>query len=320
MKSRRGRRSRVFGVGAGLLAAALAVTPAEAQAPKSESTFPFRMGYSAETISDAGSEEAAVVTGALVERIAKRTLGVSRPEARAFQDFDGLAAALRAGQLDVVVVTADEYARLAPDFDLDPALTAVRKESDSFSIGVVVRRASGITSLEGLRGLAVLRSKDQSRLIQSVWLETELMRSSLGDGNFFSSIKETRTPSQAIMSVFFGQAAACVVSIPTFEIAAEMNPQLTEQLLVVARSADFSRGIVAFRGDYPKAARDRVYETMLHLHEDPEGQQIMRVFRHEKMVPFRPQLLESSRSLMADYKRLLAIQARKDSLVKGAPR
>ena len=54
--------------------------------------------------------------------------------------------------------------------------------------------------------------------------------------------------------------------------------------------------------------------------KDPEGRQILRVFRHERMVPFRRQLLEASRSLMADYKRLLAVQARKDGLVKGASR
>ena len=304
----------------GALVAFLGATPAAAQAPKPEMTYTFRMGYSSETIADAGSDEATVVTGQLVERIARRILGISRPEALSFRDLDGLKNALREGQLDVVVVTADEYARLAADFDLDPALTAVRKGSDSFNIGVLVRRASGITSLVGLRGLAVLKSKDQSRHIQSVWLETELMKAGLASSDFFSSIKESRNPSQAIMSVFFGQADACVVSIPTFEIAAEMNPQLTAKLSIVARSADFSRGIVAFRADYPKVARDRVYDAMLRLHEDAEGQQLMRLFRHDRMAPFRPELLESSRSLMADYARLSSLRDRKAGILKSVPR
>lgn len=298
-----------------MVAAALAALPVAAQTPTAQATYPFRLGYSSDTISDA-SDEAAVVTRELVQRIAMRMIGVSRAETLPFSDLGALKAALKAGQLDVVIVSADEYPRLEVDLKLDPALSAVRRGADSFDIGLLVRRDSGISSLEGLRGLPVLNAKDQPRRIQSVWIETELIKAGFSGLELFSSFKEARSPSQAIMSVFFGQAAGCVVALDKFEVATELNPQLATQLTVIARSPEFSRGVVAFRADYPKVQRDRAYDTMLHLHEDVDGRQIMSVFRHERMVPFRLELLDSSRALMADLGRLRALRERKSGPAK----
>ena len=300
-----------------LLASRLGAAPLEVQTSKAAETGTFRLGYSSETISDA-SDEAAVVTHALVQRLSTRMSGAYQPGTRSFSEIGALKAALKAHELDVVIVTADEYARLDGEVNLDPALSAVVREADSFTIGVLVRRDSEISSLEGLRGLTVLNAKDQSRRVQSVWFETELMKAGHSSSDFLASFKETRSPSQAIMSVFFGQASACVVSLPTFEIASELNPQLSLQLKVIVRSPEVSRGIVAFSADYPKASRDLAYDTMLRLHEDPEGRQILRVFRHERMVPFRVGLLESSRSLLAEHERLLALRAPKTRPVRGA--
>jgi len=300
-----------------VLALAVLLAGASSEAQGTQGTPTFRLGYSSETISDAGAE-AEVVTRALVGRIALRT-GVLRPETRSFSDLKTLEAAIKSGQLDVVIVTGDEYVRLEGETKLEPALSAVRGGMDFLDLGVVVRRGSGISSLRDLRGRAVLNSKDQSRVLQTVWLDTELMSLGLESASMFSSFKESRNPSHAIMAVFFGQVDACVVALPTFKIAAELNPQIAEQLKVIVASPPFPRGVIAFSAGYDKASRDNAYETMLELNEDPEGRQILGAFKQDRMTPLRVALLENSRRLRAEHTRLTAARPRNGAF-PGEPR
>ena len=281
----------------------------------------FRVGLSARAVAAVGTAETLAVTAALTARIARETGLFRDAKTTTFVDSSDLQISLEKGALDFVLMTGLEYADFGVRLGIDPALIPATSSGDSYSVALVVRRESGLTRLADLQGLALLSSKDQSRSAQAMWIDTEVMKAGFnGAAGFFSSLKEARNPSAAILSVFFGQTDACLTTMPALDLAREMNPQLDRKLVVLQQSQDFAGGVLGFRSGYPNALRDKVVGVLVRLHQDAEGRQLLQLFATNRLVPFRPALLENSKALALEHQRQVTRRDGKALPAKGRPR
>jgi ABC-type phosphate/phosphonate transport system substrate-binding protein len=180
-----------------------------------------------------------------------------------------------------------------------------------------VRKDSGIRSLRDLKNRSIVVTKRSSQYgnLNHVWLETLLLREGIRESNrFFTTVKEVQTVKQVVMPVFFRQADACIVTRQVFELSAELNPQLGKQLTAIARIDNLAPGIIVIDRRLPDDIRQKIRQTLLTLHEAPDGQQLLMLFQVRKLVPFKPEYLKATEALFSEYRerdRLMAKQGKR---------
>ena len=79
---------------------------------------------------------------------------------------------------------------------------------------------------------------------------------------------------------------------------AELNPQLGRELLVLEKSASFCRALICLRPDVKELYGGLLRESMLSLHTEPQGQQLLGLFHVDELVPFEPAHLRAVKELI----------------------
>jgi len=109
---------------------------------------------------------------------------------------------------------------------------------------LLVRKDSGINQLKQLKSKSL--SYCNSDEVGMMYLQKKLSESKSGAINtFFDSTKLTKNPSLTIFSVFFKETEAAITLESDFEVAAELNPQLKQQLIAIEISPDYITSILA---------------------------------------------------------------------------
>ena len=216
---------------------------------------------------------------------------------------------LQEHSVEVVTMGAVDYFELESTNLVVPALTDARtpQGGSQYSYSLIVNPASGITSLAGLRGRNLLIAARGSGETGTAWVEVLLGKEKLGRASaFFASIKPTAKPQSCILQVFFGTTDACVVDEINMSLAREMNPQLGT-LKELARSRPMIESVIAVPAQ-PPSYRQELIDSMLTLHRDSRGKQMLMVFKTERIVRIQPGDLDSARELWRDYYRITGVR------------
>jgi ABC-type phosphate/phosphonate transport system substrate-binding protein len=109
-----------------------------------------------------------------------------------------------------------------------------------------------------------------------------------------------------VLKVFFRQTDAGLVNRRGFDLMKELNPQVGEQLKVLAASPPLVPTVFCFRSDFKPAVKDHLLDEITKLHTTPAGQQMLTIFQSERIIE-RPVLkLESALALLARQQQLEA--------------
>jgi phosphonate transport system substrate-binding protein len=65
---------------------------------------------------------------------------------------------------------------------------------------------------------------------------------------------------------------------------AESDPRIRKELVVLARSLDVPENGIALRMDIDESIRSRLKETLLSMHQDPDGKRVLEQFRAQKFI------------------------------------
>ncbi|MGA7991110.1 MAG: PhnD/SsuA/transferrin family substrate-binding protein [Thermoanaerobaculia bacterium] len=291
------------------LAGALALFcsgPASAADRVSTKPVHLAVGYTAQIFTEVDTEEARGITRVWAEQILKRNFRDGTSENFILKDVETAEREFLEKRVDLAALISDEYVQLRDRVAIQPIFVTANERGPYHQIVLLVRRDSGFRTLADLRNKRLALSKDQSRTIHLMWLETLLMKEGFRRAeDFFATVKEVRKPSQAILPVFFQQTDACLTTRQSFDVVKELNPQIERDLVVVAQSPDVAGGVLVFRSDYDPQARESVTEVLGTLDEDPQGNQLLRLFRMRRLIPWRPEYVASVEALLKEHERLL---------------
>ena len=134
------------------------------------------------------------------------------------------------------------------------------------------------------------------------WLDALLAQEHLGAKEaFFRKVEVVQSPTAAVLPVFFGKRPACVVEDTAYQTMVELNPQVKVALQVVASSPAYLNSITFLNtGGWSSAqARQEFVSALRDLHLEPEGRQLLLMFKVDRMLPFKPNDLDSVRELHA---------------------
>lgn len=270
------------------------------------------LGFSGQIFLDVESAEARSIMKVLAAEVMKEHFPNGTSESLILSDDSSLERAFLDKRVDLAGITTDEYVRLRDRAPIEPSLTSTAAGNPYHQLVLLVRRADGIRSLTELRGKKLTASMGQSKTIHLMWLETLLMKEGFDKpGEFFSAVKEVRRPSQAILPVFFLQADACLTTRQAFDVVRELNPQIGTDLVVLARSPDFVSGVMVFRSDLDGGVKARILEILERLPTNSYGGQILALFRMNRLLPWRPEYLETVEALLKEHESLRKDLARR---------
>ncbi len=260
------------------------------------------IGYTGSVYQDVVSTDIRAAVSVLIQKVVWRHF--VKGETRYYETLPEMAADLRNRKIQVLATPAEEFMELRKRVPIDPILVAAASTGPETQLLLMVRKDSGIHSVRELRNRTIVipqRSPRCSTLYQ-IGLENLLMGEGGGTiDDFFSSVREVRTAAKVVMPVFFRQADACVVSRQVLELMTELNPQIGRELMAIARVDGLSQGIIAVDRRLPEATREKIRQAFLTLHQTPEGEQLLMLFKVRKLVPFPDGYLKATESLYARH-------------------
>lgn len=269
---------------------------------------PLRVGYSSGAFSKGFLSDAQAVLESLGTRVAEKATDVfSGVSAMIYDDFKEFGEAIAKDEVDLVILSSLDYLTLEPRGILEPVLVGSTSRGILREYVLLVSKDRNIKDMSQLERTTLLIETGGSGRTPLVWFEIFFKHYiNANMDSFFKEIVHVDKASKAVLPVFFHNADACVTTLAGFQTMVELNPQLGQKLNILYSSPKLLRGIACFRTDFEERYKSVVMSVLKDLHEDPDGQQILIVMREEKLSPFRPQYLETSRELYRSHQSLKA--------------
>jgi ABC-type phosphate/phosphonate transport system substrate-binding protein len=266
-----------------------------------------RVGFSNKILSDIDPRDASAAMELWTNELS-RAMGVKTvPQTIIYKDTADLLAALKKGELSIVSLTALEYLKMHNETGLIPAVIAPNNTGRARDFLLIARRDDSIRSIADLNRKTISLPSAKKQEIAHIWLDVLLMREGKRDRtSFFRQVKESGSPSQAIMALFFGQSDAAIISRGALETAVTLNPQIGKRLVVLSESKSLIGDFTCIPTVVNEKFRQSIEYAALHLHEKIEGRQILTLFHIDRVVPFQPSNLEGTVELLKERDRLLA--------------
>jgi len=251
-----------------------------------------RVLYSNSVFTSVNRNDALAALKVWIDLIGKSRGFLLETEVGSFDRLEEAEKRIQDGTVDLLVLNSMEFLQNRQAAKLDAAFVPT---SDDYVL--VVRRDGKVRSLGDLQGKSLILSRlgaDWGR----VWLDRMLAEQRLGaTDEFFGMNRETENPSSAILPVFFGKSDAAVVNRRSFTIMAELNPQLDRQLLILTNSPRIPEAVTCVHKDFA-VFRKELLEGLADLHNDPKGQQLLMLFKIDKLEPCKPGGLDGARELL----------------------
>lgn len=226
-----------------------------------------------------------------------------------YEEAAAFAEATRTGAIRLAITDSWTYLAMGPA-SLSATACFVSKEQNhpGKPYLLLARHGTGLNTLPDLRGkkLAILEIVNSS--LGRPWLETLLQSNRLGSvETFFRQTQIVAKPTLAVLPVFFGNSDVCLVDAAAFAVMTELNPQVGKDLQIIAASEPLVDGIqlisdAGWSGS--EETRQDLVQAMTELHLEPAGQQLLTLFKTDRLVPFAEAHLDSVRRLRASYDQL----------------
>jgi len=234
---------------------------------------------------------------------------VVEPVPEIFIPSEELIRDVRHGTLDCYGVTALEFVKVAdlsnPDF-----LVMQGDEADGIEYVLLVHKDSQVKKVADLRGAHIVSHLHRQMVLLPAWLDTMMSANNLPRAEqFFASHKLIGSLNQVVLPVFFRRVDGACVARGTWEMAAELNPQLGRDLCAVAMSPRGIPIIFAFRSSTKTDARQAFLDSIKRIYSNPVGQQIVALYQSQGCVVKPIASMKDTLEKVRQHERLVAHQA-----------
>lgn len=277
--------------------------------PPDSSPKTLRLGYSKNVFSRVDINDAKVAIDMFVKYLREKMNAKIHAETIILDDVDDMVSALKDKRIDGITLNTLDYLKIKNRVSLEPFSLSIVGESIGDEYIVLVHKNQGISRPEQLRDKTLIVEVARNGDIALVWFTTLLMKKGLPESDrFLKNIKKVEKISKAVLPVFFQQIDACLVTQRGFETMIELNPQIGQNLRVLTKSPPFLGNFFCFRKNFDKAMRNMLSDVVIDLHLNEKGKQIMMLFHNDRIIPFKPEYIESVEILMKEYRAVRKIK------------
>jgi phosphonate transport system substrate-binding protein len=178
---------------------------------------------------------------------------------------------------------------------------------------LLVHSKNGIRDIGELQGRSVNFYDNSRASLAPMWVRTLLLeRGFKPPEQFFRKVNVYRKISHVILPVFFGQVEGCLVTRAGFETMGELNPQIRENLRVLAASPPFVPSVGFYRPGYEPYFLDKLTNELVRMNQTISGRQVLNVFQSDSLGKAPSSVLDSARELYSIHEKSI----RKNGAVK----
>jgi ABC-type phosphate/phosphonate transport system substrate-binding protein len=281
---------------------ALAAWGKEPAPPKGEQTVRFALSSSV-IEADVNPDDAIAATKIWASNLGRGADTWTESDATIFRNIYSLMRSVNNEEIDIIALASNEYVELEGKLQAEPALVYVQAGQVELEYVIIVHRDSGIKTLADLKGKRIVIAKGGRNVLVPIWLNSLLLDNNLPAKELFMrEIKEVSKTSQVVLPVFFKQMDAGVVTKSALETTAALNPQIGQQVKIIATSPPLVPQITCFRASLPAATKASYVQRALNLHLAPYGLQTFNVFKLERLLEWKPRYLDNVKALMRKQK------------------
>ena len=254
----------------------------------------------------------------LLDYVVPRLASVGIREGRVLmaRDAQQMASYLRRGRVDWVTETAGMGVNLADRTGAKVLLVTERDGVSSYHSVVFVRRDSGISSIEDLRGRSIGLQNPSSTSayfapsadLLGAGLKMELLLSPL-DRPSSDSVGYLFAQSENNISTWVHKRLVDAGAYSNLDWGNLHRLPLAyrNDLLVIHETASFPRGVEVVRGDLDPRVESALRAVLLGANDDPEGREpLLRFFGTSQFLPVDPSIQTSLEVLRVGVKRVRA--------------
>ena len=238
----------------------------------------------------------------LIASAAKRKRYLVDLKMEYFDSVPSFTAVITNNLLHLASIDVWDYLDMQIESYMEPAYIISRQGRPGETYQLLTRQGSGINALRELHRKPILLYRANNAKAAPIWLESILSEEGLGSSQrFFSKVDVVDKPTLAALPVFFGKVDACIISSGSFEVMKELNPELGNKLTALRVSEELVENIIfVSRNNWiSNETRKDLMKTVEDLAADAAGLQMLRMFKSDGILPFRPELLNSMRKLKA---------------------
>jgi ABC-type phosphate/phosphonate transport system substrate-binding protein len=281
-----------------------------------ERPYSVRFGLSRGLFSGVSENDAAAAIVAYTKKLGDAYGIASSPVS--LEGSEAFSRALEAESIDMLALTSEEFLGLRGDQLQGPFFFTDVEGSVTEEYLLVARADGPVTSVPALRARSLIMSIDLPGQLGSKWLEILFHDQGLGPPRAeLASLTSAYKPMQVVLPVFFKKADACVVTRKAWNVMGELNPQVREQMRVIAASPELVIGISGFRKGLSPTVIQKIEATALASQNEASFRQVMAIFRGGPVVTRPLSVLEPTRALLARYRQVIG---EANEAARAAPR
>lgn len=279
---------------------------------------PFRLACSSSMFAEVNENDARAAMNVWIMTVAKAKNIPVDPDPHILRSVEDLVKFGLHNSVHGFCLTTPEVPRLSREIKLDRFAVGVRDGRITEEYLLLVRKDSGLTRLDQLRGHSINVLNNPRMSLALIWLDTILLESHLDRvDDFFGKVTLNTKSPQVALPVFFGKTGACLMNRASYEVMGELNPQLNLQLQVLATSPGVIPTGFAFRADQASPVSEEILAAMEHLGDTPAGRQILALTKSDRIEARPLSCLDDSLKLLAKHRRLC--KANRTGSISRAP-
>ncbi|MDZ7582120.1 MAG: PhnD/SsuA/transferrin family substrate-binding protein [Deltaproteobacteria bacterium] len=277
-------------------------------APPTDGQKAFRFGFSSHIFIDTNENDARAALRVWLQTLARERGVIVDTEPIILNSAEAIRRALGEKRIDAVTLPLDEYRAVREDVSPDTLIVSAHEDGFEEEYVLLVHVESGIDDLADLRGRSLLFWSNARGGLSTAWMDVTLMRAGLAPVAEFCRTTQERKLNKVVLPVFFRGADACVATRHGFKTMAELNPQVGQQLKVIAVSEPLVPSAFYFRRDYQGPVREMIERDLNTVTDSPAGQQVQTLFQFGSLHTKPISVLKSALDLLDEHERLSETQ------------
>lgn len=265
-----------------------------------------RIGFTSSMFTDVDENDARAAVKVWGAMIAKQANTPATPVPVILQNAETLLQSLKKKQVDAVGIPLTEYAQLLRNIHFDPIFATYKDGTLTEQFVLLAHRKGPVKTLADLGGRSLSVHTNSRAYLAPLWLDTLLIQQGHpAAARFAGRIVPNTKLSSVILPLFFQKTDVCLVTRSGFDTMVELNPQLGQQLVVLAESPPVVPAVFAFRADYQPSFREKLIADLNDLKKTAAGRQVLTIFQSEDMKELSKDSLDTTLELIATHAKLV---------------
>jgi ABC-type phosphate/phosphonate transport system substrate-binding protein len=259
------------------------------------------VAFSQATFPDVAMQDVRAALAIWGEEITRNIKDIDSFTTNIYPTPEALIGAMRSGSVDLAVLPTLDFFRVEGSLNADLGLVSKSGPGGAQHYLLVVQAALPVQQIQALKNLRFCHVKNDA--VALLFLNHTLLQQGLPEmDRFFASTEAKSKGSQALSSVYFGRADACLVTEEAYQTTIAMNPQIGRKVRILLTSPELMGSVAVYRKGYPAHMRQLVLDGVNLLKNYPRGAQILSMFQATELRQATETDLAETRRMYREYR------------------